>query len=93
MSLLDLTQWPAMLITVIAAWFVASTRRHRRRIGFWLYLVSNVLWVAWGLHSKAYALILLQLCLAAMNIRGERKASDPQTLQPADCESRPSPHN
>jgi hypothetical protein len=72
---LDLTQWPAMLITVIAAWFVASTQRRRRRIGFWLYLVSNVLWVVWGLHTHAYALILLQVCLAVMNIRGERKAA------------------
>jgi len=75
MTWLDLTQWPAMLITIIAAWFVASTQRRRRRIGFWLYLVSNVLWVVWGLHTDAYALILLQLCLAVMNIRGERKAT------------------
>ena len=73
MTLLDLAQWPAMLVTLIAAWFVASTQRRRRRIGFWLYLASNVLWVVWGLHTHAYALILLQLCLAAMNIRGERK--------------------
>ena len=63
-----------MLVTIIAAWFVASTRRERRRIGFWLYLMSNVLWVVWGVHTHAYALILLQLCLAVMNIRGERKA-------------------
>jgi hypothetical protein len=75
MNLLDLTQWPAMLITVIAAWFVASTQPRRRRMGFWLYLVSNVLWVMWGLHTNAYALILLQVCLASMNIRGERKAA------------------
>jgi hypothetical protein len=71
---LDLTQWPAMLITIIAAWFVASTQRQRRRVGFWLYLVSNVLWVIWGVHTHAVALIVLQVCLAAMNVRGERKA-------------------
>jgi hypothetical protein len=74
-TLLDLTQWPAMLVTVIAAWFVASTQRSRRRIGFWLYLASNALWIAWGFHSNAYALIVLQICLAAMNVRGERKAA------------------
>lgn len=73
-TILDAMQWPAMLITVIAAWFVASTQRGRRRLGFWLYLASNVLWVAWGLNSRAYALIVLQVCLAVMNIRGERKA-------------------
>jgi len=70
-----------MLITVIAAWFVASTRAPRRRIGFWLYLVSNVLWVVWGVHTNAYALILLQVCLAAMNIRGERKTADAPEAQ------------
>ena len=83
MNLLDLTQWPAMLITVIAAWFVASTQPRRRRIGFWLYLVSNVLWVVWGAHTNAYALILLQACLATMNIRGERKAASAPQAQPA----------
>ncbi|MBS0419417.1 MAG: hypothetical protein JSR66_17030 [Proteobacteria bacterium] len=85
MSLLDLTQWPAMLITITAAWFVASTQSRRRRIGFWLYLVSNVLWVVWGLHTHAYALIVLQIALAAMNIRGERKSSaSVQEAQPAN---------
>jgi hypothetical protein len=81
MTLLDLSQWPAMLITVIAAYFVASTHARRRRVGFWLYLLSNVLWVIWGVHSKAYALILLQLCLAGMNVRGERKNSSSQAVK------------
>jgi hypothetical protein len=83
MTLLDLAQWPAMLVTVIAAYFVASTQTQRRQIGFWLYLVSNVLWVIWGVHSNAYALIALQLCLAAMNIRGERKNSAGQAAESA----------
>ena len=83
MNLLDLFQWPAMLVTVTAAYFVASSQTRRRRMGFWLYMLSNVLWVTWGLHSQAYALILLQFCLAAMNVRGERQnAAAPQT-QPA----------
>jgi hypothetical protein len=72
-STLDLIQWPAMMVTVIASWFVASGRRLRRQIGFWLFLLSNALWVVWAVHTTAYALIVLQLCLAAMNIRGERR--------------------
>jgi hypothetical protein len=71
--LLDLLQWPAMLVTVGAAWCVASNTKSRRNIGFWLFIASNVLWVAWGIHAHAYALILLQVCLAAMNIRGAKK--------------------
>ena len=73
MSLLDAIQWPAMLVTVVAAWMVASQRKFKRNWGFWLFLVSNGLWVLWGLQDRAYALIVLQLCLAFLNIRGTVK--------------------
>ena len=72
-SVPDWIQWPAMVVTVIASWFVASSRRPRRQIGFWIFLLSNVLWVLWGVHAHAYALIVLQLCLAVMNVRGEQR--------------------
>jgi hypothetical protein len=62
-----------MAVTVGAAWLVASQRKFKRNWGFWLFLLSNVLWVIWGLHDGAYALILLQLCLALLNIRGAMK--------------------
>ena len=73
MDWLNATQWPAMLVTVVAAWMVASQRKFKRNWGFWLFLLSNVLWIVWGLHDRAYALILLQLCLAFLNIRGAMK--------------------
>lgn len=66
-------QWPAMAITVAAAWLIGEQRKGRRQAGFWCFLMSNVLWVAWGWHSKAWALIVLQVCLAGINIRGARK--------------------
>jgi len=66
----DHIQWPAMVVTVAAAWGAASSRPGRRRVGFWLFLVSNVLWVAWGWYAGAWALILLQVFLAFMNLRG-----------------------
>jgi hypothetical protein len=74
MNSLDLLQWPAMLVTVGASWYVASTRKRRRRLGFWLFLVSNGLWVAWGLYAHAYGLIVLQAFLVIMNLRGLFKA-------------------
>ena len=67
---LDLMQWPAMLATVLAAWLVASNAKSRRYTGFWVFLASNLLWALWGWHDRAYALIALQLALAALNIRG-----------------------
>lgn len=72
----DAVQWPAMAVTAWAAWFVGSSEKRRRKIGFWLFLASNVLWVAWGLSAHAYALIVLQVCLAVMNIRGASRARE-----------------
>ena len=66
-------QWPAMLVTVIAAWMIASQKKFKRNWGFWLFLASNVLWIVWGLKDGAYALIILQLGLAFLNIRGAVK--------------------
>jgi hypothetical protein len=73
MNDLDLIQWPAMVATVIAAWLVASQSKRRREIGFWCFLISNALWIVWGWHDRAYALIALQVALAALNIRGAYK--------------------
>lgn len=78
LDLLDALQWPAMAVTIAASWFVASKQPRRRQAGFWLFLLSNVLWIAWGVPAHAWALVVLQLALAAMNLRGERKAADDQ---------------
>lgn len=78
MDFVNALQWPAMVVTVVAAWLVASLSKRQREVGFWCFLFSNVLWIIWGYHDGAYALIALQLALAAMNIRGARK-NDPKT--------------
>ena len=73
MDYLGLLQWPAMAATVAAAWLVASRSARKRAVGFWVFLASNILWVAWSVHDHAYALVALQFCLAALNIRGVYK--------------------
>ena len=78
---IDLLQWPAMAVTVIAAWLIGSLRPGRRFVGFCCFLLSNLLWVIWGWHAEAWALIVLQVCLAAMNIRGVKKNDDPQKAE------------
>ena len=69
----NLIQWPAMVVTVVSAWLVASQSKARREAGFWSFLVSNVLWILWGWHDHAYALMILQVSLAMLNIRGVYK--------------------
>lgn len=83
-EIVDFLQWPAMVASVAAAWLVASTRARRRNVGFWVFLVSNVLWVIWGWSTKAWALIALQVILAAMNVRGLKKT---EKLQEAGRET------
>ena len=73
MEYLDLVQWPAMVATLASTWLVGSTRWSLRTTGFYTFLASNVLWVVWGWHDHAYALIALQVGLAALNVRGARK--------------------
>ncbi len=76
MDALGLLQWPAMVVTVVAAWLVASKHRSRRHWGFALFILSNLLWITWGWHTSAYALIVLQVGLFFMNWRGARQNPD-----------------
>ncbi|QKV52566.1 hypothetical protein HUK68_06380 [Comamonas antarctica] len=79
---LDLLQWPAFVASVAAAWLVASSSPERRNRGFWVFLFSNVLWSVWGIHTQAAALVALQLCLAAMNVRGLLKTGKEEVCEP-----------
>jgi hypothetical protein len=72
-ALLDALQWPAMVVTLVAAWLVGSQRKPRREAGFWLFILSNILWIAWAWHTRAWALIALQVGLFALNVRGAKK--------------------
>jgi hypothetical protein len=76
MDFLDWLQWPAMLVTVLAAWLIGSLKPRRRVGGFICFIVSNLLWAIWGWHAQAYALIVLQVCLCFMNLRGFRKNAE-----------------
>ena len=78
-ELLNALQWPAMAVTLVSAWLVASQSKRKRAVGFWCFLASNVLWVIWGWHDGALALIVLQVGLFAMNLRGAMKNDDTAT--------------
>jgi hypothetical protein len=66
-------QWPAMAATLLSAWLVAAQSKKWRQWGFYVFLLSNVLWLAWGWHDHAWAIIVLQFGLAVLNIRGAAK--------------------
>ena len=72
-AFLNVVQWPAMVATLVAAWLVGSSQCIRRKWGFWCFIASNALWITWGLHAQAYALIVLQVGLFILNVRGATK--------------------
>lgn len=72
-EILNFLQWPAMATTLLSAWLVASQSKHKRGLGFWIFIVSNILWIFWGWHDGAYALITMQIGLFLLNIRGAFK--------------------
>ena len=76
-ELFNFLQWPAMIATLLSAWLVASQTKHKRGLGFWIFILSNILWVLWGWHDGAYALIAMQFGLLLLNIRGAVK--NPET--------------
>ena len=69
-DVLSAIQWPAMAITLLSAWLVASKSERKRSLGFWFFVASNLLWIIWGWHDGAIALIALQVGLFALNMRG-----------------------
>jgi heme/copper-type cytochrome/quinol oxidase subunit 2 len=40
-----------MFACLAAAWLVASSAERSRAVGFWVFLLSKVLWVAWGVYG------------------------------------------
>lgn len=70
---INLVQWPAMAASIAAAFLVGSSEKKRRNVGFWIFLVSNFLWLAWGIPENAWALVTLQVALGVMNVRGMLK--------------------
>lgn len=62
-----------MVVTLLAAWLVASQQRRKRNWGFWCFIASNILWTVWAVPAQAWALIVLQVGLFVLNVRGARK--------------------
>jgi len=85
-TLIDLLQWPAMAVTLAAAFLVGARHARRRIFGFYTFIASNILWIVWGVHDEAWALIALQVGLLAMNVRAifrNHKEAEAETQQEA----------
>ncbi|MDQ1811769.1 hypothetical protein RBA41_00475 [Massilia sp. CCM 9210] len=71
-----LLEWPAMAISLAAAWWMGSKKPGKRIVAFSMLIVGNLMWIAWGWGEAAWALIALNVGLLALNVRGIRKNED-----------------
>ncbi|WP_227869171.1 hypothetical protein [Nitrosospira lacus] len=62
-----------MVVNILAVWLLTSQTKGKRHAGFLFSILSNVLWVIWGWHAQAFAVLGLQVALATLNIQGVRK--------------------
>jgi hypothetical protein len=69
-------EWPAMAISLAAAWWMGSRRPGKRIVAFCLLIVGNLMWIAWGWGEDARALIALNAGLMVLNVRGILKNED-----------------
>ena len=63
-------EWPAMAISLAAAWWMGSRKAQKRVVAFIMLIVGNLMWIAWGWGAQAWALIALNVGLMALNVRG-----------------------
>jgi hypothetical protein len=75
-DLVALLEWPAMLVSLAAAWWMASRDKSKRILAFALLIAGNLMWIAWGWGDSAWALIALNVGLLALNVRGIVKNED-----------------
>jgi hypothetical protein len=70
--MLDLLQWPALILSIAGAWCVGGSTSPQRLLGFWLFLLSNIAWASWGCGAGAWAVVISQLVFTITSVRGIR---------------------
>jgi hypothetical protein len=66
-------QWPAMVVTIAASYWVASDNQRWRCVGSWLFPDQQRAVDMWAIAEDAYVPIILPVGLALMKIRGVDK--------------------
>jgi hypothetical protein len=68
--MIDLLQWPGMVLGLLGAVLVASGQARVRRAGFAVWLVSNGCWIVWALHAQAWGLLGMQVFFSVTSVMG-----------------------
>ncbi len=69
-EILAMLEWPAMAISLVAAYLLGSIHATKRIVAFVMLIIGNLMWIGWGWGDEAWALIALNVGLLALNVRG-----------------------
>lgn len=69
---LEACQYVGVFLSMVGAPLVASREAAHRRLGYGIWLVSNVFLIAWACSIYAYGLIAMQTYFTATSIKGFR---------------------
>ena len=60
-----LLEWPAMAISLAAAWWMGSKKANKRVVAFVMLSIGNLMWIAWGWgNRRGRSLPSISACLA-----------------------------
>ena len=71
-TILNLLQWPALVLAIAGAPLVASGVSRRVYVGFTLWTVSNLCWIAWALTTGTWSVLLMQVYFLFTSLAGRR---------------------
>jgi hypothetical protein len=71
-----LIQYLAMILTCTGYYFVGSKRAVVRKIGFAFGVIGNITWIIYGTNPLQPAIILTNLFIFALGVRGYYNNSD-----------------
>ncbi|MES2899284.1 MAG: hypothetical protein V4723_06110 [Pseudomonadota bacterium] len=81
-DMLNLLEWPAMAISLVAAYLLGSINPTKRIVAFVMLIVGNLMWIGWGWGNEAKALIALNVGLMVLNVRGVFKNEEAKEEEP-----------
>ena len=82
-NLFAMLEWPAMAVSLAAAYWMGSTKAKKRIVAFLMLILGNLMWIAWGWGEQAWALIALNVGLMALNVRAIFKNEEEVKKAPA----------
>jgi hypothetical protein len=57
--------WPGTILNIFGAWLNAKDAKKATVI----WLIANLIWIAWSIHTRTYSILLSSTIFMAINIR------------------------